>query len=81
MRDYLNFNSALISIIKPRNQSGRTYFSNITNWLMAGCATGRFNEHIFDRVLGYAKEANDDRNPAAVFMTLIKKELGYRPRK
>lgn len=75
----LSFNEILISIIKPRNQSDRTCFRNITNWLMAGCATGRFNEEIFNRVLDYAREASTGRKPAAVFMTLIKKELGYRP--
>jgi uncharacterized protein YdaU (DUF1376 family) len=74
----LNFNSALINIIKPRSQSDRTCFRNITSWLMSGCATGRFNEKIFDRVLDYAREASTGRNPAAVFMALIKKELGYR---
>ena len=75
----LSFNETLISIIKPRNQSDRTCFRNITNWLIGGCATGRFNEEIFDRVLGYAREASTGRNPAAVFITLLKKELGYRP--
>jgi len=77
----LNFNSALINIIKPRSQSDRTCFRNVTNWLMAGCATGHFNEEIFDRVLDYAREASTGRKPAAVFMALIKKELGYKPRK
>ena len=76
----LNFNSALINIIKPRSQSDRTCFRNITSWLMSGCATGHFNEEIFDRVLDYAREASTGRKPAAVFMALIKKELGYRPR-
>ena len=75
----LSFNEALISIIKPRNQSDRTCFRNITNWLIGSSATGRFNEEIFDRVLGYAREASTGRNPAAVFITLLKKELGYRP--
>jgi len=74
----LFFNEALISIIKPRNQSERTCFRNITNWLIYGCATGRFNEQIFDRLLNYAREAGTGRNPAAVFMALIKKELGCR---
>ncbi|MFB0553501.1 MAG: hypothetical protein ACETWQ_09325 [Phycisphaerae bacterium] len=45
---------------------------------MAGCANGRFNGEIFDRVMDYAGEASTGRNPAAVFMALIKKELGYR---
>jgi len=77
----LNFNYALINIIKPRSQSDRTCFRNITSWLMADCATGHFDEEIFDRVLDYAREASTGRKPAAVFMALIKKELGYRPRK
>jgi len=77
----LNFNSALINIIRPRSQSDRTCFYNITKWLTAGCATGEFNEQIFDRVLDYAREANRGRNPAALFMTLLKKEMGYRPKK
>jgi len=75
----LNFNSALTNIIKPRSQSDRTCFHNITGWLMAGCATGQFNNEIFGRVLDYAKEAGAGRNPAAVFMALLKKELNYRP--
>ena len=77
----LNFNSALTNIIRPRTQSDRTCFHNITRWLTAGCATGEFNEQIFGRVLDYAREANRGRNPAAVFMTLLKKEMGYRPKK
>jgi len=40
----LHFKEALMSIIKPRNQSERTCFRDITSWLMAGCAAGKFNE-------------------------------------
>jgi len=75
----LTFNEALISIIKPRNQSDRTCFRNITNWLNAECAKGRFNEGIFNRVLDYAREASAARNPPAVFLYLLKTELEYRP--
>lgn len=75
----LHFNEALMGIIKPRNQSDRTCFRNITTWLRAGCATGKFNEQIFGRVLDYAKEASLGRNPAAVFISLLKKEMDYRP--
>jgi hypothetical protein len=74
------FNEALMGIIKPRNQSDRTCFRNITNWLMTGCATGNFNHQIFDRVLDYAKETAHCRNPAAAFVSLLKKELYYRPK-
>ena len=31
-------------------------------------------------LLGYAKEAAGCRNPAAVFVSLLKKELDYRPK-
>lgn len=74
----LNLNTALANILRPRSQSDRTCFRNVANWLVEGCATGRFDERIFERVLDYAREAKSGRNPAAVFMALIKKELGYR---
>jgi len=76
----LNFDSALTNIIKPRTQSDRTCFRNITKWLTAGCATGQFNNEIFDRVMDYAREASAGRNPPAMFMSLLKKELNYRPK-
>ncbi|MFC1675568.1 DUF1376 domain-containing protein [Planctomycetota bacterium] len=75
----LIFNTELEKIIRPVNQSDRTCFRNITNWLIEQCGHGKFNEKIFDRVLDYAKEAKNGRNPAAVFMALMKKELGYKP--
>ena len=73
----LMFNEALTNIIRPRSQSDRTCFRNVTNWLVEGIASGRFNEQIFERVLDYAKEARNGRKPAAVFMALMKKELNY----
>lgn len=75
----LSFNSALTGIIRPRTQSDRTCFRNVTNWLAAGCAAGKFNAQIYDRVLDYAKEASQGRNPPAVFIAILKKELNYKP--
>lgn len=75
-----NFNVELTEIIKPRTQSDRTCFQNITTWLRDGCATGKFDEQIFGNVLDYAKEASLGRNPAAVFVSLLKKELEYNPK-
>jgi uncharacterized protein YdaU (DUF1376 family) len=75
----LRFHEALIRLIRPRNQSDRTCFRNITNWLIAGRDAGKFNDDIFERVLDYAREATLGRKPAAVFMSLLKKELGYKP--
>jgi uncharacterized protein YdaU (DUF1376 family) len=74
----LYFNSALTNIIRPRSQSDRTCFRNVTNWLTKGCAEGTFTQEIFARVLGLADEAKTGRKPAAVFMALLKKELGYK---
>ena len=74
----LHFSEALGGIIPPRSQSDRTCFVNVTRWLAEGCASGRFTPAIYSRVLDYAKEAKAGRNPPAVFMALLKKELGYR---
>jgi hypothetical protein len=73
----LHFNEALSGLIRPRTRSDRTCFRNVTNWLVEGCGRGRFDGRIFDRVLDYAREARSGQNPAAVFMALLKKELGY----
>jgi len=77
----LRFHENLLRLIRPRNQSDRTCFRNITNWLIAGRDAGKFNDDIFECVLDYAREATLGRKPAAVFMSLLKKELGYKPNK
>jgi uncharacterized protein YdaU (DUF1376 family) len=74
----LYFNSALTNIIRPRSQSDRTCFRNVTNWLTKGCTEGTFTQEIFARVLDLAEEAKTGRKPAAVFMALLKKYLGYK---
>lgn len=73
----LHFNDALSRIIPPAGRSDRTCFRNVTNWLVEGCASGRFNSEIFERVLDYAKQARQGKKPAAVFMAILKEELGY----
>ena len=73
----LYFYDALSRFIPPRTRSDRTCFRNVTNWLVEGCASGRFNAEIFERVLDYAKQARQGKKPAAVFMAIIKEELGY----
>jgi uncharacterized protein YdaU (DUF1376 family) len=77
----LNFNDSLRQIIRPRNQSDRTSFRNIGNWLMIKIRAGTYNEQILTRVLEYAAEAvkGRSRNPAAVFTSILKRELGYQP--
>lgn len=73
----LHFHEALSGIIRPVSRSDRTCFRNVTNWLLEGCVRERFNALIFERVLGYAKQARRGKNPAAVFMSILKEELGY----
>jgi len=77
----LVFERALKIVIKPRNQSDRTCFRDLTNWLSAECNRGAFDsDTIFRRILDFALEASGpgSRNPAAVFMSILKKELGYK---
>lgn len=72
------FATALEKLIRPRNQSDRTAFRNLTNWLSSQIINKNFNEEIYDRILGYAKEASASaRNPPAMFFATLKRELGY----
>jgi hypothetical protein len=78
-KEQLAFDMALREVIVPKNQSDRTSFRNISNWLVERCQAGIYDEGIFRRVLGYAVEAAgpSSRNPAAVFTAILKKELDY----
>jgi hypothetical protein len=53
----LRFIDALNRLIPPRPQSDRTCFRNVADWLVEGCADGRFTVEIFERVLDYARQA------------------------
>lgn len=78
VRKQLMFCEALRATIKPANRSDRTCFDNIARWLFRNIVAGRFSEEIFERVLDFAKEAAAARgNHAAIFVSLMKKELGY----
>jgi hypothetical protein len=57
-----------------------TCFHWLSQWLVKEITFKRFDEHIFRRVLDIAGvSATGSRNPAAVFMSRLKKELGYQP--
>jgi hypothetical protein len=73
------FRQTLVTIIPPKSQSDRTGFRNVAAWLARKVEAGVYNEHIFARVLDYAAEASEPgvRNPAALFMSLLKKEMNY----
>jgi len=76
----LQFERALRIIINPKNISDRTAFRQISHWITRKCNDGKFNENtIYRRVIDFALEASGpkSRNPAAVFTSILKKELGY----
>ena len=75
----VEFVEELRTIIRPQNQSDRTTFRRLAEFLAAGVETGRFNERIWGLVLEFAKEAAGpkSRNPAAVFVSILKEEIGY----
>ncbi len=74
----LRFYDKLKEIIRPVSESDLTCFHRLSQWLVKEITFKRFNEHIFGRVLDMARESSTgSRNPAAVFMSRLKKELGY----
>lgn len=76
------FFETLCTLLPPASVSDRTCFRRVAEWLKAGVESGRFNEEIFERVLLYARESSMGaaRNPNAVFVSILKKELRYDPR-
>lgn len=77
----LAFYQTLINIIHPKDQSDRTSFRNVANWACEQIKEGEHDEDLFREILTFATEAAQptSRNPAAVFISIIKKELKYKP--
>jgi hypothetical protein len=76
----VHLEKALKIAIPPRSVSDRTCFRKVANWLLEKCCAGRFNpDEILSRVLDFALEASSPgaKNPPAVFMSILKKELNY----
>jgi len=73
------FYFTLTAVIPPKTQSDRTGFTRVMLFLLDGVQTKKFTGDIYERALILAREAAGpkSRNPAAVFMKLIKQELGY----
>lgn len=66
--------------IPPKTASDRTCYRNVIAWLRRKFDSDRFNpDEILPRCVDYALEASGPtiRNPRALFMSLLKKELGY----
>jgi hypothetical protein len=67
-------------ILKTHSQSDRTCLKNVIKWLTEKCESCQFDiEEMPSRVIDYALEATGPqcRKPWAVFMHILKKELGY----
>ncbi len=78
----LAFYESLLAALPARTVSDRTCYRRIAGWLIDQVEAGRFDEQVFAQVLSYAAEAQQPhvRNPRAVFVSILKKELGYAPR-
>ncbi len=77
-----NMIKALYIIIPPKSVSDRTTLRNIVKFFSATAkAKGQPPDSIFKILIDFALEASGphSRVPAAVFMTILKKEMGYQP--
>ncbi len=75
----LAFFETLVEVLPPKSVSDRTCFRRVADWLGQGVRDGRFGPDAFATALLYAREATIGRanNRHAVFMSLLRKELGY----
>jgi len=76
----VHLEKALKIAIPPRSVSDRTCFRKVAKWLLEKCCEGRFNpDEMLSRVLDFALESSSPgaKNPPAVFMSILKKELNY----
>ena len=67
-------------VIPPKSVSDRTCYRKVANWMLEKCNIGRFKpDEMLPRIIDYALEATSPgaRNPPAVFMSILKKELNY----
>ena len=78
----LAFFTSLLTILPAKSPSDRTCYRHVAQWLGDGVRAGRFNDEIFGRVLLMVQEASAGyaRNPRAVLMSNLRKELHYVPR-
>ena len=77
-----NMLRALYIIIPPRSVSDRTTMRNVVKFFSETAKSqGQEPDSIFKILIDFALEASGpfSRVPAAVFMSIIKKELGYQP--
>jgi len=74
----LRFETALETLIKPRTNSDKLAFRNLSNWLAKQIDAGEFESDIFAIVLRFAEQAKKKgRNPAALLFNTLRREIGY----
>lgn len=75
-----NMRQTLYIIIPPKSISDRTTLRNVVNhYAQIAKANGQPPDSVFKILIDYALEASGpfSRVPAAVFISILKKELGY----
>ena len=75
-----NMVKTLFIIIPPNTVSDRTAFRNLVRYFtQAACNAGEKPDNVFRILIDFALEASGpkSRNPAAVFMSIVRKEFGY----
>jgi hypothetical protein len=79
----LAFYETLIKLLPPQSASDRTCFRRLGSWLQEQIDAGRLGEEALTEVLSYARESRSPgvRNPRAVFMSILRKEMGYDPKR
>ena len=73
------FYEILCQVIKPRTQGDRTCFWKVCLWADKKVRRRETDAKFYDQIIDYAREASgpDAKNPAAVFMSILKKEQNY----
>lgn len=74
------FYKQLCSVLPPKSRSDRTTFRRVAAWVIRKCKYDGQNEYeLCARILDFAKSSQKPpaRNPRAVFISVLKKELGY----
>lgn len=77
-----NMIKALYIVLPPKSVSDRTTIRNVVKYYSEMARSqGQQPDSIFKILIDFALEASGpfSRVPAAVFMSIIKKELGYQP--
>jgi hypothetical protein len=75
-----HFEKTLRIILPPKSVSDRTCLGRVVGWVRFGCKSERFDINvILRRIIDFALEASGPgaKNPHAVFMSILKKELEY----